>query len=242
LSKNLYQTWTRLGVAFNESFKLQGLVNLEKTLLETCELGRQDSRLLFGMLGWLMKHHDLVNGSILIRLVKKTPKTAVLGAIIDAVLAKQPRSSLKNVRKYCKPLTKAEFLFNRIGASPTLAKLNREQNLNLWKNWGLISREIDEMAGAIAEKAFVLKNNNNLAIRALFGAGIRAEILSYFMEHEQGNAYEIAKQIGLSYEPVYSELQFFQKIGLMIPSKIGKALVFQLRPNFIQKTLNPLLN
>lgn len=241
MSNSIYQTWSRLGVGFNEPFKRKEVVNLEKTLMDTCELGRQDSRLLFGMLGWLLKHHELVNGSILIRLVKKASKTAALGAVIDLVLEKQPRSLFKNVRKYCKPLTKPEFLFYRIEKSSHLAKLNKEENLKLWKRWGLISREVDEMSGAIADKTYVLKNNNNLALRALFGSGVRAEILSYFMEHEKGNAYVIAKQIGLSYEPVYSELQFFQKIGLMAAVKIGKALVFELKPNFIQKTLKPLM-
>lgn len=237
---DLRKKWTRLGVGFTESFSEQGLIDLEKTILETTHAGREDSRLLFGMRGWLLKHHDLINGSRLIRFVKKEPETAVLGALIDSMIEEAPRSTLLYVRRYCKKLRKPEFLFSKIAESKALSELNREENLSVWRHWNLISREMGEMEGAIYEKKYVLKHNLNLALRALFGPGMRAEVLSYFLKNKEGNAAQIAKALEQSYQPVYSELKAIQAIGLVHEEKEGIACVFQIEKNIIPMLLKPL--
>jgi hypothetical protein len=238
---DLRTSWARLGVAFDERIPRKGSVDLERLMMDTCIEGRKDPRLLFGMIGWLLKHHDLVNVNRLIRMVKETKPTAILGAVIDAVLEHVPRSSLKYVRKYCKRLRKPEYVFEEIERSKVMRRLNEEENLPLWKTWSLISREMDVMEGGIAEKAFVLSRNGNLALRALFGTGIRAEILQYLVEHGEGNAHQIAHEVGQSYEPVYSELKICEDVGLLEPVTCGRATIYRLRPEFLQKALKPLL-
>ena len=241
MSDNLRKSWTRLGVAFDESFLRKGSIDLERLIMDTCVEGRGDSRLLFGMRGWLLKHHDLVNVNRLIRMVKEARMTAVLGAITDSVLEHAPRSSLRYVRKYCRPARPHEILFKEIAASKTMTRFNEEENLPVWKAWGLISREMDSMEGAIAEKAFVLGHNQNLALRALFGSGMRAEILGYLLEHGEGNARQVSLGVGQSYEPVYSELKSCEAVGLLKPEIHGRATVYHLRPDFLKRTLKPLL-
>lgn len=238
---SLRQSWARLGVAFAERFSGRGAVDLEHLVMETCVEGRRDPRLLFGMVGWLVKHHDLVNASRLIRMVKEAKATAVLGAICDSVLDHAPRSSLYYVRKHCRRLKSPEFLFDEIASSRALQKLNIEENLSVWKRWGLISRELDVMEDAIAEKSFVLRHNRNLAFRALFGTGVRAEILSYLVEHGEANARQIALGIGQSYEPVYSELKFCASVGLLASVVRGRARVYHVAPNLFRHALKPLL-
>jgi len=241
LQHNLRTSWTRFGVAFDERIPRKGSVDLERLMMDTCVEGRKDPRALFGMIGWLLKHHDLVNVNRLIRMVKETKNTAVLGAVIDAVLEHAPRSSLRYVRKYCKRARKPEYVFEEIERSKVMRKLNEEENLPVWKTWNLISREMDTMEGGVAEKAFVLSRNGNLALRALFGTGIRAEILQYLVEHGEGNAHQIAQGVGQSYEPVYSELKTCEDVGLLEPISRGRATVYHVRPEFFQKTLKPLL-
>ena len=209
--------------------------------METCVEGRRDPRLLFGMHGWLLKHHDLVNASRLIRMAKDSKTTAVLGAVCDAVLEHAPRSSLYYVRKHCRRLKSPEFLFDEIASSRALQKINDEESLPVWKRWGLISREMDVMEGAIAGKAFVLSHNRNLALRALFGTGVRAEILNSLVEPGEANAHEIAVGIGQSYEPVYSELKFGESVGLFVSVVRGRARVYRVTPVFLRRTLKPLL-
>lgn len=228
-------------MAFDEKVSRKGSVDLERLVMETCVEGRRDSRLLFGMRGWLLKHQDLVNVNRLIRMVKEAKETAILGAIIDSVLEHTPRSSLRYVRKYCKRSREPRFVFEGIAESKTMRRLNEEENLPVWRAWGLISREMDSMEGGIAEKGFVLRNNHNLALRALFGSSIRAEILNYLVEHGEGNARQISLSVNQSYEPVYSELKLCEDVGLLEPAVHGRATVYHLKPEFFQKALRSLL-
>jgi hypothetical protein len=241
LSENLRQYWARLGVAFDERFPRRGVIDLERLMMDTCVEGRRDPRLLFGMRGWLLKHHDLVNVNRLIRMVRECKETAILGAIIDSVLECAPRSSLRYVRKYCRKALEHRFVFEAVEASRVMRRVNEEENLPVWKAWGLISREMESMEGAIAEKGFVLRHNRNLALRALFGSGMRAEILSYLLENKAGNAHQISRGVGQSYEPVYSELKLCENVGLLKPVPSGRATLYHLRSEFLERTLKSLL-
>ncbi len=218
-----------MGIGFHEPHSEPILIDLERTLIETAHAGRDDSRLLFGMRGWLLKHHDLVNGTRLIRLVKSEKETAILGAIIDSVLEEESRSTLRYVKKYCRKAKTPEFVFNRIASSPVQSERNREENLTVWKRWNLISREMESSEGAIMEKPYVLKHNRNLALRALFGPILKADLLAYFLEYKQGNAHQVAQALGQSYEPVYHELQSFKEIGFMEDEKAGLSRVFKIK-------------
>lgn len=225
----LYTTWTQLGVGFLERPITPISVDLEKTIMATSHAGREDSRLLFGMRAWLLKHHDLVNKSCLIRLIKQEKETAVLGAIIDSVVVKIPRSTLRYVCKYCKKNKKLEFVFKRIANSKVQSTLNREENLPVWKKWNLISREMGEMDGVIMEKSYVYAHNRSLALRALFGPIAKADVLAFLLEHKQSNAHQMAQSLGLSYEPVYSELATFKEMGFIEEEKHGLARVFKIK-------------
>lgn len=234
---NLHNIWSRLGVAFDVSLSKNLFIDLEDTLIQTAQQGREDSRLLFGMRGWLLKHHDLVNCARLVRKLKAQENTAVLGAIVESVVVERPRSFLRYVTKYCQPLKKKEILFFKVSRSKILSKLNKESNHPIWKKWGLISREMGDMKGAIREKSFVLKHNLNLAIRALFGPNLKAEILSYFIKNKQGHVYQIAKMTGFSYQPVYSELDSFNQLGLLKEERMGRKRVFRFNSGFFSKIL-----
>ncbi len=224
-------------MGFVESYRGVLLIDLEKTLLETCRQSREDSRLLFGMRGWLLKHHDLVNGSRLIRLVKMEGDTAILGAVIDSVIEQAPYSTLRYVRKYCQKARKSEFVFRRIKDSPVQAEINRNGNLPVWRKWNLISREMDDLKGAIRNKSYVFHNNLNLSLRALFGSILRADLLNYFIEHSEGNAHEIANALEQSYQPVYSEIQSFREMGWMEEKRVGMARVFHIKTPVRRKLL-----
>lgn len=197
--------------------------------MATAHAGREDSRLLFGMRAWLLKHHDLVNNSRLIRLIKIEKETAVLGAVIDSILAKIPRSTLRYVRKYCKKAKKPEFVFKRIANSKIQSSLNREENLSIWKKWNLISREMGEMDGVIMDKSYVFAHNRNLALRAFFGPIVKADVFAFLLERKMSNAHQMAQALGLSYEPVYSELAMFKQMGFIEEEKHGLARMFKIK-------------
>lgn len=243
---DLYKKWKKLGVGFAGAPEVRFFIDVEKLLMDTAKEGRVDSRLLFGMRGWLLNNHDLVNGQRLIRLIKQETKkgesTSVLGAVLDSVVREKPRSALKNVLKYCKRNDQREFVFPRIAESKVLSRLNEEENHPVWESWNLISREMEEARGVLRRRSYVLRRNKNLLVRALIGNGVKAEILNYFLNRGKGNTLEIAKAIGLSYEPVYSELQQFKDLQLIQEEQggQGRARIFCFSPR-AQKAFSLLL-
>lgn len=241
MKPDLYATWTRLGVFFANTPTREKNIDLELTLIKTSSECRKDSRLAFGMYGWLLKHHELVNTARLIRFIKDESSSAVMGAILESVVEHHPRSNLKYVLKYCRAQPAEEFVFERIAASKLLSAKNRDENLTIWKKWNLISNEMDDLKGAVQNKAYVLKHNPTLAIRALFGANLRSEILNYFVFNKSGNAHQIAASMNLSYEPVYKELDFFNRIGLLKDLRQGRNHLYHLRTSFLKQALLPLL-
>lgn len=220
---DLYAKWQKLGVGFAGVPGIRSFVDVEQLLINTAKEGRKDSRLLFGMRGWLLRNHDLVNVQRLIRFIKqeknKKEPTSVLGAILNSVVNEVPRSALKNALKYCEKNKQPEFVFSRIGESKVLSQLNKEENHSVWKYWNLISREMDSEQSAIRRRSYILKRNKNLLLRAFLGKGVKAEILSYFLNCGKGNALEISKEVGFSYEPVYSELQQFKALHFIEEQK-----------------------
>jgi hypothetical protein len=223
LSDELYNIWIRLGVGFVGGVGDAVAIDLEHVLIATTRAGREDSRLLFGMRAWLLKHHDLVNNSRLIRFIKTERETAVIGAVIDSILAEIPRSSLRYVLKHCKKAKKQEFVFRRVAGSKIQSKLNREEILPVWKRWNLISREMGEMRDIIRDRSYVLAHNRNLALRAFFGPTVKAEVFDYLLEHREANAYQMAQGLCMSYQPVYRELVTLRDLGMIEQTHQGIA-------------------
>ena len=226
MSDLLYKQWKKLGVGFVFCGEIRSPVDLEFLLVQTAKEGREDSRLIFGMRGWLLENYDLVNTQRLIRLIKEEKKknhsTAILGAVLTSIVEAHPRSSLKSILKYCQKSKKAVFVFPRIAKSEILAQLNKKENHPIWARWNLISREIGTVQGAIRKRSYILRRNQNLLLRAIFGSGIRAEILAFFLSCKKGNALHISNAVGLSYEPVYSELQQIQALHLIQDERKGR--------------------
>ncbi len=241
MSHQLRKQWARLGIAFRETFSKKGCIDLEQLIIETCQEGQNDSRLFFTMRGWLLKHQDLVNISRLIRIVKIRDNTAVLGALIDSIVEEKPRSQLRYILKYCQPAKKQEFVFKEVLLSQTVCQLNLQEALPIWKKWNLISRDMEKADGAISEKGRVFLYNKNLALRAFFGPNTRAEILSYFLQYNEGNAYHIAETMNQSYEPVYSELKLCKEMGFVSAIRRGNAVVYQFQPQFFKIMIKQIL-
>src|SRR5262245_5893707 len=111
--KKLYAIWTKLGVVLPGASSDQDTVDLERTLIETAKKGRKESRLLLGMQAWIIKHHNLISGARLIGLIKREKETSILRGVLNSVIGAQPRSYLKNTRRYCRSIAgspKQKFL------------------------------------------------------------------------------------------------------------------------------------
>lgn len=224
----LYNQWAQLGVGFVATNPVMIGLDPEKLIVETASAGRDDPRLLFGMYHWLLKHHDLINSYRLIRFIKKTKKTAVMGALLDEAHRVLSTNHFMNWAKYCKKQSRKEFVFPLVEKSKILMELNCRENLPQWKRWGLICRDWDDMSDVIMEKEYVLDKNPGMRFRAIFGPGLRAEVFTFFTQHIVGNIHGISQTLMMDYKSVYNELIFFKSVGVVREIRTGKARVFQM--------------
>jgi hypothetical protein len=91
--------------------------------------------------------------------------------------------------------------------------------LPVYKKWGLYCTLVQFYDDAKRTREWVLKNNQNLALRALFGPNIRAEIIYCLLYNENLAIKNISKHIGYAYGPVYNEIMVLIKNGFIVQEK-----------------------
>jgi hypothetical protein len=229
-SEPLFSMWTRLGVnfpAFNPS-KEEPLV--EELIAQTSLIGRYETRLIEGMAGWLQKHGDLVNTSLMRRHIE-SGDSAVIGLVFD-ILSSKETGKLKLLTKYCHPKKKAEMLFYVAETSPTMKAQAIENETKLSRKWNLLYVSLRIKTAAVYDRKEVLKRNPNLARRALFGVIMRTEILNFLLQKESSFPAEISKALGYRYHRVIADIQDLIRDGAIIDSFAGKKRQLKISPAF----------
>lgn len=91
------------------------------------------------------------------------------------------------------------------------------------------------LKNAFRDREWLLKSNKSLAIRAVFGANIRSEILSLLNGTEIGIR-QLSRRLGYAYSGVYREIDILEKNGLLI-ERHGNGRIISLSPK-MNKILN----
>jgi hypothetical protein len=87
-SDSLFSMWARLGANF-PAFKPSREESLvEELIAQTSLIGRYEPRLIEGMVGWLKKHGDLINTSLIRRHIE-CGDSAVIGLVFDTLTSKE---------------------------------------------------------------------------------------------------------------------------------------------------------
>ena len=76
----LFSMWARLGVNFPAFAPSKEEALVEDLIVQTSLIGRYEPRLMEGMAGWLQKHGDLVNASLMRRHIE-SGHLAVIGLL-----------------------------------------------------------------------------------------------------------------------------------------------------------------
>jgi len=223
----LRQKLTQIGVRFNETIPNHD-INVEKTLLEGTEQGRKEPRIFWGTLLWMTTYIDLVNISRFSNMLKDYGDPAALGAICDLAYEKNANRKFLAIRQRCYPKKNKEMLFSRMAEMEVTKREVISNALPLFLKWGLYCNYVNLMEGAICNRAEVLKRNQNLRLRALFGANSRADILNWLLSNEAAHARKIARELSLSYQPVYTELHRLAADKTLTAKQIGNICVFSL--------------
>lgn len=233
--KSLFPLWARIGVNFPAVEPSESEPLVEDLIAQTSIIGRYEPRLIECMAGWLAKHGDLINTSLMHKYISQG-NSAVIGLIIDLIETRQS-AKLKKLITYCKPNKKAEMLFHAAENSPTMKAEAIEKESGINKNWNLYYVSLRIKTDAVFDRSMILKNNPNLARRALFGSGMRTEILNFLLNKGTSFPAEIANHFGYRYHRVIEDIQDLIQEGAVIDTRSAKKRMLQLSPAF-EKYLN----
>lgn len=209
----LYQKWIRLGwMATGTTYDTE--IDIEELIVETTIVARQDGRLFKWFLTWLRDYNDLINVKKLLRILDKAD-TAVLGAALEIAIDNGANHNLHTVLKKCSRKNKPEILFTGMEDVFTFAEQEKSKGLPVYRKWGLYCTLLEFYDDAKRTREFVLNNNINLSLRALFGTNIRAEIVYCLLKNANLAIKNISQKIGYAYSPVYNEIELLIKNGFI---------------------------
>lgn len=226
----LFSMWSRLGVNYPAFEPSQDEPLIEDLIAQTSLIGRYEPRLIEGMAGWLEKHGDLVNTSMMHKHIAGGDP-AVIGLLFD-ILSSKESAKLKQLIKYCHPRKKAEMLFYAAETSPTMKAQAVKNETELNRKWNLFYVSLRIKTDAVSNRKEVLKKNPNLARRALFGAIMRTEILNFLLRKGTSFPAEISKTLGYRYHRVIADIQDLIRDGAIIDSFAGKRRELKISPAF----------
>lgn len=227
MTPTLRQRLTQLGVRFGEVPPACD-VDVEKTILEATEQGRAEPRLFWAALLWTSTYIDLVNISRLARLLKDHGDPAALGALCDIACEKKADRKFLAIRRRCRPRKTREILFHKMAEMEVTKREVEQGALPVFLGWGYYCNYVNLMEGAICNREEVLRRNQGLRLRALFGTGSRADILNWLLVHKAAHARRIARESSLSYQPVYGELHRLAADKILTAEQVGNIRVFSL--------------
>jgi hypothetical protein len=231
----LFHQWVRVGVQFPAFTASIEEPLPEELIANTSVVGRYEPRLLECMAGWIVKHGELINTSLMHKHLAGGD-SAVLGLVFDLVKSKDA-TKVKQLLKYCKPKKKAEMLFYAAEDSATLKAKAIENETDLNKKWNLFYASFRVKTDAVAERKQVLKDNPNLARRAIFGVQMRTEILNFLLRKGSSFPGEIATQLGYQYHRILEDIQELIRDGVLTDSPKAKKRMLKINPPF-EKYLN----
>jgi len=222
----LFDDWSQLGMRLTHS-GMKKEVDPENVIVTTTHSGRYNSRLLFSMLTWVRDNADLINSQKLINILSDAD-TSVLGAMLSIALKNGADKKLRTIKNHCKKKSKPEILFAAMKKNPLLYEQEVSESCMEWKEWGLYCSEISFYNDAQFDREYILRNNKLLAIRALFGSNLRAEIL--YMLFKKSNLYirMLSKTTGFSYFPVQMEVKNLLMNGMLNSASYGRTNVLSL--------------
>jgi hypothetical protein len=220
IREDLYRKWRRLGWEVDAPL-FDGYVDPEETIILTTHAGRHDDRLFQWLLTWVRDYHDLINTKRLLRLAGQAD-APILGAVFDIAMAHGADRNFRTITGKCRPSTPPQILFHAMNDTESLRKQEIDHGLPVYRNWGLFCTSLRFYDDAAALREKVLRLNPQLAVRALLGPNIRAEIL-FHLQQQAGIAIKtLADGIGYAYSAVHKEVEGMVKNGLLV-EKIGRA-------------------
>lgn len=221
--QELYKKWSAVGWRVTED-TYRGEIDIEKLIIETTHAARIDGRLLKWLLTWFRDFGDLVNKKKLIRQIKNAD-SAVLGAVLEIAMNNGADQNYRTVQQKCEPKKPKEVLQKDMEAVDIYLQEQKEYGRKEYRTWGLYCTMIEFYDDAVRTREWVLAHNELLAIRAVFGVSLRAELIYLLKKSGRLTIRRISTILGYAYSGVYREVGCLIKNGLLVEENAGGRVV-----------------
>lgn len=197
--------WARAGGGFMVE-PASYAIDLEHLVGRTAVATPSDYRALAVATTWLAQHSELVNVRRLSRVAGELQElpAAILGAMIDIAREESPAADrLKSAQHHCRPLREPRALFDRTQGNPVLRSFAKEGAMPVFKAWGLWQDELSLKFDALHPISWILEHCPELRLRALYGAGLEAEVVQV-LERGPSTIAGIAREVDASYSATHA--------------------------------------
>ncbi len=228
---DLYAAWARVGGGFTVAASRRK-VDLEDLLARTLAAAPSDPRLFWVAASWVGMHHHLVSTRRMVERLKRASELdlAVAGALFSVAReAAGGASQLATILKHCRPLAEPRPLFAIVAANPVLVRKAREGALRLFLEWGFWQDDVSLRTDAIRPVAWVLTRCPELRTRAIFGAGLDAELMDALLAR-RATVRDLSQSLGTTYAATHEAAARLAGRGWLRRRREGNRQVLTVRP------------
>jgi hypothetical protein len=213
--KVLWSQWSAVGLYVTAEPCRGSVIDPEALLVATCAFGRIDARMFDEALDWTIVNHGLLKPWRLKRISRSFGPAVqrTLGAVLEYAAEDTGKNLFPGVRREMREaldMVEAEELFWREKGRYDQGRRPRDELFARWKLWRGTPRVRRHSAGPEPGNPA----NLMFRLRDYYGAGARADVMTYLLTEKGGSSHGIAKKIKYQYGQVYKVLENLVEAGI----------------------------
>jgi hypothetical protein len=219
----IWRQWSQLGASgSSRDLPENWVIDPEVLLAFSSDIARHDARVFDEILDWMKQNGHWINTQRLSKIISRDHigDAAVIGAIAEWMKKNDNDIKWSGIAMRKQPSAKQppEPLFHSQQLSP-IGKMDRDRH---FVQYGLI-RPTVELRGMSQTVDMRQSPNAVFTFRALFGIGIRADVILYMMTIESGHARLIADYLGYNHMRVQEIMHDLTAIGMLNVHESGRS-------------------
>ena len=219
----VWRQWCRMGVAGSAGQKDSRVIDPESVLVFTTEVARHDARMFDEVMGWLLKNGRWINTQRLSTLSHqdKVGDKAVLGAIASWMAEQDKSMKWRGLAQ--RTLSDARIPEEPLFHSATGKAIGKSQREEAhFRRYGLTRETVRtrDMTQSVNMKD---PANIMFKCRAVFGIGIRADVMAYMVTTEGAHPRDLARTLGYNHMRVQEVLVGLAEAEVAFVRPVGRS-------------------
>jgi hypothetical protein len=211
----LWSQWAAVGLYVAAEPCREAVIDPEALLVATCAFGRMDARMFDEALDWTIANHGLLKPWRLRRISRSFGPAVqrILGALLEYAAVDTGKELFPGVRQEMREAldkVEAETLFWREKGRFEEGRKPRDEVFAQWKLW----RGTPRVRRHSARPETGNPANLMFRLRDYYGAGARADVMTYLLTEKGGSSHGIAMKIKYQHGQVYKVLEDLVGAGI----------------------------